>query len=455
MEFVPQIAFALTSGAAAIHALLNKRDPRSAFGWIILCIILPVVGPVLYLLAGINRQNYLEGSAQSPLVTQEFAPDVPLDHPLDRITSRLSRYPCTSDNNVRLLRNGEQAYPEMLKCISSATQSIYLSTYIFDSDDTGKRFVEALSLAVQRGVTVRVLVDRIGGLYSYPSTVKLLHQAGIPASRFLPLLHRDGWKFNMRNHRKILAVDESIAFTGGMNIGNRHLVESVGKAVADVQLRIDGSAARALAAAFRTNWLYVTGESLRESSANTEHLGSVYCRPIMDGPGNELGTLPWLLLGLIGAAKSSITILTPYFLPPPAIIGALTGAALRGVRVRVLLPEKSNLPFINWATNHSIIPILHTGIELYLTPAPFSHTKMLLIDDDFLQVGSYNMDSRSLRLNLELAVNVYDLQIRKEIDAELAKQFNSSRLLKLEAMHSKNLLLRIRNALAWLMVPYL
>lgn len=432
MTYFVTLTIILTSAAGALHALLNKREPRAALGWSILCLALPFAGPFLYLLLGINRKRFLKGSAQAPLVAERAAsPGQTLDHPLDRITAQLSRYPCSTDNRVRLLKNGEQAYPEMLDSIRGATNYVFLSTYIFASDSTGREFIDVLSAAVERGITVRVLIDSIGSLYSYPSAVNLLRKAGVPVSRFLPLFHRDSWLLNLRNHRKILAVDGNTAFAGGMNIGSRHLVrQNRSGSAADMQIRIDGSAAHSLASVFCLDWRYVTGEVLDISSKSKFHEGTTSCRPISDGPDEELGTLPWLLLGLIGAT-------------------------LRGVKVCILLPEKSNLPYVNWATGHSLIPILQTPIEVYFQPHPFSHTKMLLIDEDFLQIGSYNMDSRSLRLNFELAVNIYDIGLRRDFDSNLRKQIQSSRRISSEELTNKNLYTRIRNSLAWLFVPYL
>jgi len=457
LTYFVTVIFILTSAAGALHALLNKREPRAALGWSVLCLALPFAGPLLYLLLGINRKRFLKDSVQPPLLANKSARSrSTLDHPLDRITAQLSRYPCTADNCVRLLENGEQAYPEMLDSIRGATNCVFLSTYIFASDNTGKEFIGVLSSAVERGITVRVLIDSGGSLYSYPSALSLLRKAGVPVSRFLPLFHRDSWLLNMRNHRKILAVDGKTAFTGGMNIGCRHLVQqNRSDATADVQIRVDGTAAHSLASLFCLDWQYATGEILEIPAKSKSHEGTTPCRPVSDGPDEELGTLPWLLLGLIGAAKTQITIITPYFLPPPTIVGALIGATLRGVKVRILLPKKSNLPYVNWAADHSLIPILQTPIEVYFQPHPFSHTKMLLIDDDFLQIGSYNMDSRSLRLNFELAVNVYDIELRHDFDSSLRKQFQSSRRISLEDLTNKTLFTKIRNSLAWLFVPYL
>lgn len=447
----------LISLGSAIHALLNKRQPRAALGWIALCLAVPIFGPLTYLLFGINRLNVLGHAYDFASENRDQHGDVIVfDHPLDLVTAQLSRYPCSQDNMVTMLRNGEEAYPEMLDAINQAKHSVYLCTYIFDSDDTGKTFVAALAACVKRGVQVRVMIDSIGSLYSFPSAIHFLRKAGVPTSRFLPWKHRNSWLLNMRNHRKLLAVDGCRVFTGGMNIGNRHLVGRLrAGSVADVQFLIEGSAALSLTNIFCRDWEFATGEhlSLVESQPCTS--GDTTCRPISDGPDSELGTLPKLLLGLIGSAKISITIVTPYFLPPPAISGALIGASLRGVRVRVLLPEDNNLAYVKWATEHAMGDLLRSPVEAYYQPSPFSHTKMLLIDDDFLQIGTYNMDARSLRLNFELALNIYDIDLRQSIDAELNRTLADSKRVGNQYLGQRNLPIRIRDAIAWLFTPYL
>lgn len=344
----------------------------------------------------------------------------------------------------------------MLDAIENAQQSILLCTYIFDSDEMGETFVAALAKSVARGVQVRVLIDSVGSLYSFPSAIRLLRKARVPTSRFLPMLHRNSWQFNMRNHRKMLIVDGVHAFTGGMNIGSRHLVSRRAvDSTEDVQFLIEGNVAESLADMFARDWEFATGESLQLSYSQRTKLGDTACRPISDGPGADIGTLPRLLLGLIGTATDSITIVTPYFLPPPSIAGALIGASLRGVRIRILIPEHTNLPYVTWATEHALAPFLQSSIEVYLQPRPFSHTKMLLIDEDFLQIGSYNMDSRSLRLNFELAVNMIDRDLRHDIDHELEERFANSVRVDAELLDRRGLPTRIRNAVFWLFTPYL
>jgi len=447
----------LISVFAALHALLNKQDPRAALGWITLCVFVPIFGPILYLFLGINRSSAagLIPASKPNSCVRNADHDTP-DHPLDRVASKLSRFPCSRDNRVRLLRNGEQAYPVMLNAIENARSSVLLCTYIFDSDDIGQKFVAALTACVKRGVEVRVLVDSIGSLYSLPSAIRLLRKAHVPTSRFLPLLHRHSWQFNMRNHRKMLVIDGDQAFTGGMNIGSRHMVgRHRARSSEDVQFQIDGDAAKSLAKLFCEDWEFATRTPLDLGVSERHGFGETICRPISDGPGADFGTLPKLLLGLIGTAARSITIVTPYFLPPPVITGALVGASLRGVKVQLLIPERTNLPYVTWATEHALAPIVDSSISVYMQPKPFSHTKMLLIDDDFLQIGSYNMDVRSLRLNFELAVNILDRSLRSDIDSDIEIRMARSKQVDSSYLRARSLPIRIRNAIFWLFTPYL
>ncbi len=457
MSHVIAIVLVSITAFGTVHALLNKQDPRAALGWIILCIAVPLFGPLAYLLLGVNRSSAVQRITELQASIHEPPAEITvLDNALDRVTARLSRYPCTRNNRVQLLQNGEQAYPAMLEAIDNASRSVLLCTYIFDSDDMGQKFVAALEACVSRGVEVRVLIDSVGSLYSFPSAIRSLRKRGVRTSRFLPLFHRYSWQFNMRNHRKMLIVDGSVAFTGGMNIGNRHMVGRHTAGVAeDTQFRIEGEAVRSLLEIFGRDWEFATRESLSMDVFEFDQIGQTACRPISDGPGPDLGTLPKLLLGLIGCAAKNVTIVTPYFLPPPAIVGALIGAALRGVRVRVLIPARTNLPYVTWATEHALEPITNSSIEVSLQPAPFSHTKMLLIDDDFVQIGSYNMDTRSLRLNFELAVNIFDRELRQEIDAELEQRFARSKRVDHSHRNTRSLPARIRNAAFWLFTPYL
>src|SRR5690606_7743 len=254
---VQPLSAALTVAAAALglvaaaHALLNKRRPQAAFAWIAVSLTLPFVGALLYYLFGINRvesrARLLRGTtaAKAPL-----APDA---------------FPLVDGNRVEPLRNGEEAYPAMLAAIRGAEHSVRLSTYIFGTRGVGGEFIDALADARKRGVDVRVLLDGIGELYSWPRAGLELRRRGIRAARFLPpRLIPPALRINLRNHRKILVVDHAVAFTGGMNIDVRHLVADPARKrpVVDLHFRLAGPAVAHLEAVFASDWRFATGESL-------------------------------------------------------------------------------------------------------------------------------------------------------------------------------------------------
>jgi cardiolipin synthase A/B len=235
-------SYILGAGIASLHALLTKADPRSALSWIAVCSLIPYGDVVLYALFGINRVRCPQ-LAWRPTTTPDVSPP-PFAAPLAaqvRIGDALTRRPLESGNVLETLHDGEQALPRMLEAIAGARHSVWLSTYIFQTDRAGRQFVEALAAAVRRQVNVRVLVDGIGEWYDWPHVVPILRRAGVPAERFLPpRLFPPSLSLNCRNHRKILVVDGSVAYIGGMNLGGREVGGSTGRRMSDIHFRLRG-----------------------------------------------------------------------------------------------------------------------------------------------------------------------------------------------------------------------
>jgi len=460
---------------AAGHALISKRDPRASMGWIAVCLMFPLFGPLLYFLFGINRIQTRakklhrlgpacrtgpdEKDASRWLTAIETLPGpAHLYQGLVRIADRITLRPLTPGNRIETLFNGEAAYPAMLEAIESARHRVFLASYIFDNDSTGKSFVEALHRATARGVQVRVLVDGFGELYSFPPIFRQLRKRKIPAARFIPpRLIPPTIEINLRNHRKLLIADGRTGFTGGINISERHLVHcpSKGRCIQDMHFRITGPAAFQMEQIFIEDWQFAAGEALSPSVAQPPPEGKAFCRTIIDGPDEDLDKLIAILVGAVSAARNSIRIMTPYFLPPRPLIGAMQAAALRGVDVTVILPEKSNLPFVQWATENMLWELLQRGVRIYYQPPPFAHSKLFIVDDIYSQIGSANIDPRSLRLNFEIAVEIY----AESFAGDLARHFDAvrkrSREIRFKDVESRTLPIRIRDSLAWLFTPYL
>ncbi|MBQ0721587.1 MAG: PLDc N-terminal domain-containing protein [Gammaproteobacteria bacterium] len=469
------IALALIVAPVAMwHALLYKRDPRAAMGWISVCLLFPIVGPALYFFFGINRvhhraQLWKEGSYQRSFIDfergEEPLSDIPCYDkaagdfaPLTRATYALTGLPLLGGNRVVVLRNGEEAFPAMLDAIAKATDSIDLSTYIFDSNRSGRAFTEALSAAVKRGVVVRVIIDAMGELYSWPRVSRRLRRGGVCVERFNPprfMSLPPG--LHLRNHRKLLVVDEQIAFAGGMNIGDRHLVTQGASRhpTVDTHFQFEGPVVAQLSTGFAQTWRLASGEKPQQRHADQQECGASLCRVIVDGPDLNLDKLSNVLMAAIAQAKVSIRIMTPYFLPSREMLAALQTAALRGVAVTLVLPEKNNLIYVHWAMRNMLWELLYYNINVAYQPPPFNHSKLFMVDGEYLLIGSANLDPRSLRLNYELSVEIYDTVMAAELEKEFDERLSRSSLVSLAELDSRSLLTRSRDALCWLLSPYL
>jgi cardiolipin synthase len=453
---------------ASAHALLHKREPRAATLWIAFIWLLPLFGPVLYLVLGVNR---IRRRAVTLGVHKTFSRPIPRDlgepqhegaehlKMLARTVSRIVTPPLTTGNKIQPLVNGDEAFPAMLAAIEAAQKSVSLSTYIFDNDISGNQFVEALGRAVRRGVEARVLIDSAGARYSWPPITHKLRHAGVNTARFLPSLAP--WRvatINLRNHRKSLVVDGKTAFTGGMNIRHGNVLADKPKGpVRDLHFRVGGPMVAQLQEAFANDWAFCTREVL-DGDIWFPHLsscGNTVARVITDGPDVDFEKLRWTLLAALAEAQTSAQILTPYFLPDTALISALNLAALRGVRVDIILPAKNNLPFVHWASRAMWWQVLKRGCRLWLTPPPFDHSKLMIVDGHWVLLGSANWDARSLRLNFELNVECYGRDLAHDMAAVIEKKLRRAREVTLAEADRRSLPAKLRDATARLFSPYL
>ncbi len=463
---------ALALGAAG-HALLRKSDSRSALGWVAVCLTFPLAGPILYILFGVNRVK--RSASRMRREVDELSANTPSSIPsypnaainptllhhsfqrLERVGRNILGTELVGGNCVEPLFNGDEAYPVMLRAMEEASQSIYLATYILDTDTLGLKFIDALARAAHRGVDVRVLIDGVGEKYSWPRASRLLAKKGVSTALFItPRLFPPNLHFNLRNHRKILVVDGSLGFTGGMNISQKHVLGAKPAwPVTDLHFIVHGPVANLLQDTFVDDWFFATKERIRPPVLSTEPTGDCLCRTVADGPNFEEDYLETLLTTIISTATSSIRIMTPYFLPPHTFLSALKSARYRGVKVEILLPGRNNIPFVHWASMHILEDLLRSGISIAFQAAPFCHTKLMLVDGCYVLLGSANLDSRSLRLNFELTLEVLDqhlaIQLTRHFDSILAK----SRPVTRQELSGRSLPVRLRDAFFWLFSPYL
>jgi cardiolipin synthase len=455
---------------ASVHVLLHKRDTRAATLWIAFVWMLPVMGALLYLILGVNRirrraaqlgvHNTINRTIPENLGETKALEAEHLRH-LARVVSRVVAKPLLGGNAIRPLVNGDAAFPAMLAAIESATKSVSLCTYIFDNDPSGHEFVAALERAMQRGVEVRVLIDAAGTRYSWPPITRKLRRARLRHARFLPASLLTPWRvatINLRNHRKLLIIDGTTAFTGGMNIRHGNVLADRPKSpVQDLSFRVEGPLVTELQEAFANDWAFATREILVGESwfPELQDMGEVVARVIMDGPDADFEKLRQTLLAALAEAQSSVKILTPYFLPDPTLISAITLASLRGVVVDIILPAKNNLPFVHWASRAQWWQIMEHGCHVWLTPPPFDHSKLMIVDGHWVLLGSANWDARSLRLNFELNVECYGREFAREMERVVAQKLINAREVTLAEVEGRSLPQKLLDAAARLLSPYL
>jgi cardiolipin synthase len=463
----------LLSLAAAGHSLVHKSDSRSALVWTSLNLTLPLIGPFLYWCLGINRISRrarrwqesgrrISGTAIYPLEVQQGT-EVRLPtaaahlRDLRVLGDRVVATPLRDGNRITLLENGDQVYPAMLVAIRRAEESINLSSYIFDAVGIGDDFVQQLKEAAGRGVAVRVIIDALGEKYSRLSPTRAFRGSQVRLERYLPLRH--GAYINLRNHRKVMIIDGREAFTGGMNIRGRHILAETdpAQALLDVHFSVQGPVVADLQRSFLEDWFFVTGERLDDPFffPALEHQGSALVRCISDGPDKEYRKLEQIIMGALSCSGASVYIMTPYFIPDRALISALITAALRGVQVHIVLPGLNNLPFVQWASQTLLPELLTAGVRIYYQPPPFVHTKLLLVDDIWALIGSANLDTRSLRLNFEQNLSVYDAAFAACVRLHFDQAFLHTHEVTLDELAGRTLAVKLRDGFFHLFAPYL
>jgi cardiolipin synthase len=446
---------------AAGHAIVYKRDPRSASLWVLVVILLPAAGPVLYALFGVNRVQRraarLRGTQLRPrplLNLEQTLPGTQLG-PLARLVSAVAERPLVEGNAVEPLVEGREAYPAMLAAIEGAKSSVALASYIFHGNGIGERFVSALVDARRRGLAVRVLIDDVSDRFSWSSPGKKLRAAGVPVGVFNPtLVPARLHAMHLRNHRKILVIDGATGFTGGLNIDRRYWGEG---AFRDLHFRLRGPVVAQLMEVFAEDWEFSTDEALRGAPwfCAHENAGEVIARTIDAGPDESFERLRWAYIAGLNEARRSVRLCTPYFLPDAALISELNAAALRGVEVDILLPEKSDLPHVHWASVHQLWQVLECGCRVWMRPAPFDHSKLMVVDAEWTLLGSGNWDARSMRLNFELGVECYSRELGRRMDQYTRERRAQSRLVTLEAVNARSLPVKLRDGFARLFAPLL
>lgn len=424
-----------------IHVLMDNRQPAKTMAWALVIYFVPIVGIVLYLFFGINTRkermvserslNQLSKRSMLEFVEQRDLQVQPSEKQMVELFVNQNFALPFKDNEVEIYTDGYQYFPALLKAIHNAKNHIHVDLYIFTDDALGNMITDALIERARAGIEVRVIYDDVGCWNVKHQFFERMREEGIEVSPFLPVRFPSFTsKVNYRNHRKIIVVDGEIGFIGGMNIADRYVKGNNNQAWRDTMLRIKGGAVYGLQRAFLIDWYFVD----RTLISNRR-----YYPPLKDiTPNNCVGQIvtsspitpyPEIMQGyvrLILAARQYVYIETPYFLPTEPVLFALKTAALGGIDIRIIVPQKGDAHFVDWASRAYLREIIQAGVKVYLYKEGFLHSKLLVCDDNLSTCGSTNVDFRSFENNFESNAFFYSKEIALRMKEIFEKDLNNS-----------------------------
>lgn len=477
MPSLVTILYFLTVVTIAILIILENRNPVKTISWILVLVLLPFAGIIIYLFFGqeyrktkMFSRKGLKDLEKLRNLTLEQLDNLPKNHNLlgeklyekRRLINLMltnSNAILTSDNEVKVLLNGDQTFPEIFEAMENAHHHIHLEYYIIENDKIGNRLRETLIRKAKEGVEVRLIFDDVGSWELKKKFIRSMSDAGVQVDCFMkvrfPMLTS---RVNYRNHRKILVVDGETAFVGGLNFADRYLegIPEIGD-WRDTHLKVKGGAATALQIIFMADWYFVSKEVLR---------GDNYFRPFVpgsgklvqmtaSGPDSDWESISQAYFMAIASANEYVYISTPYLMPTSDIVTALKTAALGGVDVRIIVPGLSDAITPKWGTNSYIEELLEAGVKIYFYKAGFIHSKVIVVDDVFSSVGTANLDFRSLETNFEVNAMIYDQEIARTLAVQFTDDQSKSEQVFLEAWIKRPRINKIKESFARLLSPML
>ena len=429
----------LTVLAVIVVVLSENRNPVKSMAWVLVLVLLPVVGLVIYLIFGrslkgmvlISRSTLRELRRMNDFFYPSQAMEGLTDESrqLISLVNKLVGPHLFLGNDVEVFTSGADKFEALKRDIASATDHIHLQYFIIENDEVGAEVVSLLMEKARQGVQVRVLYDYVGSFYMSSRLLKQMRAAGIEVHPFLELsLTQFAFRVNWRNHRKIVVIDGRVGYVGGMNIADRYVTgDKRWSAWRDTHLRVEGEAVMALQYSFAIDWNFTTRKLLnspaRRFSGSSAGDGLIM-QMMASGPTNRWNNISFVFFKAITMAKHRVFVQTPYFLPSDALLKALESAALSGVDVRLMIPRCLDSEMLRLATGSYIKECLLSGIKVYMYEPTVMHAKVVIVDDEFVTTGSTNFDFRSFEHNFEFNALIYN----KEFNARMRDVFEADML---------------------------
>lgn len=425
-----EILYLLTVASIVVVVISENRNPIKSVAWILAVVFLPFIGIIWYAIFGqdatkkhvISKRMYSK-LKRRPLDEMETPVEfnVPDEHDnLVSLLKNLDYNPLLGGNDVKLFTSGTEKFNYLFYDIERAKEHIHIEYYVLIDDELGHKLQKALIKKASEGVEVRIIYDSFGSRKVEERYFEDFRMAGIEVEPFLKLT----WsaltsRLNYRNHRKIVVIDGKIGYVGGMNIADRYIKGLEWGLWRDTHARIVGKGVQGLQSVFLIDWYFVSQTLItsRKYFPSIENSGTTPMQIVNSGPLSVANELSYGITQAIYDAKKNIYIQTPYFLPPDGMLNALHAAAIRGVDVRLMMSEKSDIPIVHLASRSYIKNLLKAGVKVCFYTKGFMHSKLIIFDDSLTLIGSANFDARSMEQNFEVEAFIYDSEITgKAID---------------------------------------
>lgn len=471
---ITTVIFIINLILAFVIVFLERKEPSASLAWIMVMFVLPVIGIVFYLLFSQNiarRKIFKLSQSEEAAITNS------LQHQIRDMSDGSFEYSTTSgqewkelirmnstygfsyltqDNDVEIITDGTRMFSRLLKDIENATTSINAMYFIIKNDIVGIRFIKALTRKAEEGVAVRLLMDAQGSKSITKDVLREFEKAGGKVAYFFPpKFKKINIRFNYRNHRKIVVIDNSIGYIGGYNIAKEYLgLKRKFGYWRDTQLIIQGSSAQDMNARFLLDWRFASGEDVSLTSVfydNPAAKGKCGVQIVSSGPDSTRVAVKRAYMRMITSAQESIYLQTPYFVPDASILESLKMAAQSGVDVRIMIPCKPDHIFVYWGTYSYVGELINSGARAYIYDNGFLHAKTIVADGEVASVGSANFDRRSFALNFEANAFVYDRNVARKLQQEFENDMKQSHELTKKLYSERSAWIKVKEACARLM----
>lgn len=460
----------------AIYIIRHNRNPVSTLSYILSMVVFPFVGIVVYFFIGqeyrkekmfvrkrvfdnqkikVWEQKLLQSDAELQAHEKLLQGKVKLV----KLLQNNQRKPLTFNNEVKVLINGENKFKALFADIEKAEKHIHVEYYIFNSDQIGKKFADKLCQKAQAGIEVRVSYDYVASDLS-DTLIEKMKSCGIEIHPFMPVRFPNlARKLNYRNHRKIVVIDGKIGYVGGINVSDEY-VNPGKKGIywRDTHLRVCGDAVKSLQTQFILNWNFVSGKDLEIKDVYYPILDAPKGKAVQmtsSGPDSDWANIMEAIFTVVNMAKNYIYITTPYFIPNEQILTALKTASRSGVEVRLLIPHRSDTWITKYAGDSYIQELLESQIKVFHYTKGMIHAKTMVVDDDFVMIGTANMDYRSFEINFETNALVYDNALAREMVAVFEKDMSESQAIDFTTWKKRTHIAKWKESICRLWAPLL